>query len=121
MFIPCLLGLGLGLGNWGVLPGIRDQKLREVQSWCLGVLREERLSLEGKGAPLSDLNLTQGCWGGLRERGLGCTLALPADWAASQLPANTSCVRKLFFYLSQGLLPVSFPFTLGFVGLSNNV
>lgn len=88
-------------GNWGVLPGIRDLKLREVQ--CLGVLREEGLSLEGEGAPLSHVNLAQGCGSGLRGKGLGCTLALLANsWAESQLPENSSWVRKLVFDLSKG-------------------
>lgn len=47
-------------GNWGILPGIGDPELREAQNCYLGVPREEGLSLEGEGAPLSHLNLAQG-------------------------------------------------------------
>lgn len=46
---PCTYSLS---GNW-------DQELREVQSCCFGVLREEVLSLEGEGAALSYLDLAQ--------------------------------------------------------------
>lgn len=66
---PCTYSLS---GNW-------DQELREVQSCCFGVLREEVLSLEGEGAALSYLDLAQDFWGGLGEGGLGCTLAVLAD------------------------------------------
>lgn len=63
-------------GNWGILPGIGDPELREAQNCYLGVPREEGLSLEGEGAPLSHLNLAQGERAGMHPgspgRQLGC-------------------------------------------------